>query len=95
MNRVEREYMMCLELDAKRLREECDGLRRQVAELTALGVSLHKASAVGRDAERAAVVAWLRERADTLAPSIRPDSRSTALDAAADSIERGAHREGE
>ena len=50
---------------------------------------------IATSAERAAVVAWLRERADTLAPSIRPDSRSTALDAAADSIERGAHREGE
>ena len=72
-----------------------DGLRRQVAEITALGVSLHKAAAAGRDAERTAVVAWLRERADTLAPSILPDSPSTVLDDAADAIERGAHREGE
>ena len=41
-------------------RAEIDALRRQVAELQALGVSLHKAAAAGMADERAAVVAWLR-----------------------------------
>lgn len=39
---------------------EVEALRRQVAELTALGVSLHKAEDQGRREERAAIVAWLR-----------------------------------
>lgn len=39
---------------------EVEALRRHVAELTALGVSLHKAEDRGRKEERAAIVAWLR-----------------------------------
>ena len=66
-----------LEADVERLTAERDALRSQVADLTALGVSLHKAAAAGRDAERAAVVAWLE--------------REGRFDVAAD-IEAGAHR---
>ena len=58
-------------------------LRAQVAELRALGVSLHKSAAMGRDAERAAVVAWLRERQ----PGWPAGSGGHA-----DAIERGEHR---
>ncbi|NBV20264.1 hypothetical protein [Janthinobacterium sp.] len=58
---------------------EVEALRAQVQELTALGVSLHKAADAGAQAERAAVVAWLRRR--------------TALRHYADCIERGEHRE--
>ena len=72
-------------LDAER---ENTALRQQVAELTALGVSLHKAAAAGRDAERAAVVAWLRSEAE----SENPFYAQSNLDYAATMIERGEHR---
>jgi len=61
-------------LDAER---ENTALRQQVAELTALGVSLHKAAAAGRDNERTAVVAWLYRQ---------------HYDDTAERIERGEHR---
>ena len=62
--------------------QEITALRQQVAELTALGVSLHKAAAAGAQAERAAVVAYLRAC----------DGESYDF---ADDIERGVHREPE
>jgi len=83
------------ELSAARLaallvvEQENTALRQQVAELTALGVSLHKAAAAGAQAERAAVVAFLRE---TLATSETAHA-SDDLDYAIDIIERGAHRD--
>lgn len=40
---------------------EVEALRRQVAELLANGVSMHKAADRAAKAERAAIVAWLRE----------------------------------
>ena len=46
--------------DVAALVAEVERLRSEVAELRALGVSLHKSAAMGRDVERAAVVAWLR-----------------------------------
>lgn len=58
---------------------EAEALRRQVAELTALGVSLHKAADRGRKEERATIVAWLRGGAEAW------------LYVAADGIERGLH----
>ena len=75
-------------LDAER---ENTALRQQVAELTALGVSLHKAAAAGRDNERAAVVAWLRA-------SVSPGFADDLYDGVrwrADEIENGEHRRGE
>jgi len=60
-------------------------LRAQVAELQALGVSLHKAADAGAQAERAAVVAWLRAEAYlTLYEATTSD--------VADAIENGEHR---
>lgn len=72
-------------LDAER---ENTALRQQVAELTALGVSLHKAAAAGRDEERAAVVAWLRERQEAVEWALT----AAGYEHAADTIERGEHR---
>ena len=43
-------------------RQEVAALRAQVAELQALGASLHKATAKGREMERADVVRFLSER---------------------------------
>ena len=71
-------------LDAER---ENTALRQQVAELTALGVSLHKAAAAGRDNERTAVVAWLRVAWGAV------NLVSTEIVSA--EIERGEHRRGE
>jgi predicted transcriptional regulator len=68
---------------------ERDELRRQVADLMALGVSLHKAAAAGRDAERAAVVAWLRN----VGTSGFIADFDEDIQPLADAIERGAHRE--
>ena len=68
-------------LDAER---ENTALRQQVAELTALGVSLHKAAAAGRDAERAAVVAWLRVAWGAV--------NLVSTDIVSAEIERGEHR---
>ena len=59
------------------LHAEVGALRRQVAELTENGVSVHKAAAAGMESERAAVVAWLRSR------EVHQWARL---------IERGAHR---
>jgi hypothetical protein len=67
--------------------QENAALRQQVASLTALGVSLHKAAAAGAQAEREAVVAWLRENEGY----VRPVAWEI-LSAAADCIERGEHR---
>jgi DNA repair exonuclease SbcCD ATPase subunit len=39
---------------------ELDALRAQVAELTRLGVSIHKAAAAAQQAQRDRIVAWLR-----------------------------------
>jgi len=50
------------------------------------------ARAVGRDEERAAVVAWLRGEADA-ATEMRFDFRAVDENVAAGSIERGEHRE--
>ena len=78
-----------MDTDAEFCEHTCDAcyggtkytaLRQQVAELTALGVSLHKAAAAGRDNERAAVVAWLYRQ---------------HYDDTATRIERGEHRRGE
>jgi hypothetical protein len=65
---------------------ENTALRQQVAALTRLGVSLHKAEQAGVDAERIAVVAWLREVADTPVPWVDDAIRDAAL-----AIERGDH----
>ena len=67
---------------------EVERLRAEVAELRALGVSLHKSAAMGRDAERAAVVAWLHYAADTR----YYDCCCGPVAACADAIERGEHR---
>jgi hypothetical protein len=64
---------------------EIERLRAQVAELQALGVSLHKAADKGAKYERAAVVAWLRSRG-------MADYAQSNLDYAATMIERGGHR---
>ena len=73
------------------LLREVERLRSQVAELRALGVSLHKAAAMGRDAERAAVVAWLNGCATEgfilLRINEACDAEKWAL-----AIERGEHR---
>ena len=71
------------------LEAERGALRRQVDELTALGVSLHKAAAAGRDAERAAVVAWLRRVAAEMPD--RSFVSASSMRAAATRIERGEH----
>ena len=76
-------------LDAE---QENTALRQQVAELTVLGVSLHKAAAAGAQAERAAVVAWLREQAGQWD---RDHAGWAALNHASVMIERGLHRAGE
>lgn len=65
------------------LEAERDALRRQVAELTANGVSIHKAVA----AERAATVAWLRTRAGD-AQNVRVEG---VLHRVAGRIEEGDH----
>ena len=64
---------------------EVERLRAEVAELRALGVSLHKSAAMGRDVERAAVVAWLRQEAYLTLYEATPSD-------AADAIESGEHR---
>ena len=67
-------------------------LTARVAELERHVGSLHKAAAAGRNAEREAVVAWLRECADH---GMVTGNGRTALTVAADAIARGEHREGE
>ena len=47
--------------EAAALLFEIERLRAHNIELQTLGVSLHKAAAAGRDAERADVVAWLEK----------------------------------
>ena len=69
---------------AERAEEERDALAARVAELEAHVGSLHKATAAGRDAERAAVVAWLRR------PGICGPYGLTGI---ADAIARGEHRQ--
>lgn len=70
--------------EARAAADEIDALRRQVAELTANGVSVHKAAAAGMADERAAIVKYLR--------SDKVDSPIAAiLNALAVHIERGAH----
>jgi hypothetical protein len=64
---------------------EVEHLRAQVAELQALGVSLHKAADVGAQAERAAVVAWIRIEESHYPVGHAPLNT-------ADAIERGEHR---
>ena len=74
--------------EAAALLFEVERLRAHNTELQTLGVSLHKAAAAGRDAERAASVAWLREQANSTTTDIL---RARDFDAA-DLIERGEHR---
>ena len=74
--------------DVAALVAEVERLRSEVAELRALGVSLHKSAAMGRDAERAAVVAWLNDAADAR----YYDCCCGPVAACADAIERGEHR---
>jgi hypothetical protein len=64
-------------------------LRAQVSELQTLGASLHKAADVGAQAERAAVVAFLREQGRVAGAS--PDEKRM-LAYASSHIERGEHR---
>ena len=81
---------------------EVECLRADMTELRALGVSLHKAAAAGRDAERAAVVAWLREEAASDKETAKQYHHAEGLaywrgvievlKDAADHIERGEHR---
>ena len=79
--------------DVAALVAEVERLRSEVAELRALGVSLHKWAAMGRDAERAAVVAWLRERhVHTMEWDGRVNAVSRTYNHAANEIERGEHR---
>lgn len=69
------------------LLDEVERLRAYVGDLKRHGASLHKAAAAGRDAERAAVVAWLR--------SLQPHNTEVVavyLQMLADVIERGDHR---
>ena len=61
------------------LHAECAALRRQVGELTALGVSIHKAAAAAMDAERDAVVAWLRENADEMSDGVTLVAKTVRL----------------
>lgn len=75
-----------------RLRAEVERLRAEVAELRALGVSLHKSAAMGRDAERAAVVRWLRGELCVL--GLSPDEKRL-LGWASRRIEHAAHHERE
>ena len=75
--------------EALALVAEVERLRGEVAELRALGVSLHKSAAMGRDAERAAVVAWLLEQIGL--PGLSMDEKSTLVWASR-RIERGEHR---
>jgi hypothetical protein len=63
--------------DIPALCDEVERLRAYVGDLKRHGASLHKAAAAGRDAERAAVVAFVR---------------GARLDELADAIERGEHR---
>lgn len=74
----------------RELEAEVEALRAQVQELQALGVSLHKAADAGAQAERAAVVAWLREWQNTMDDRITHDD----LDYAIAVIERGDNRQG-
>lgn len=61
-------------------------LRERVEELERGQASIHKATAAGRDAERAAVVAYLRQQAEK--------GGDPWMSYIADAIERGEHREG-
>jgi hypothetical protein len=75
--------------EALALVEEVERLRAYVGDLKRHGASLHKAAGAGRDAERAAVVAWLRR----VATDARDWSeRADVYDAIADDIESGEHR---
>jgi hypothetical protein len=66
---------------------ERDALAARVAELEDHVGSLHKATAAGRDAERAAVVAWLRGPAGfRMVPA-----NMAYCDYYADAIARGEH----
>jgi hypothetical protein len=73
---------------AHRVILDCAWLLAQVAELQTLGASLHKAADAGAQAERAAVVAWLRAEAYLTLYEATPSD-------VADAIERGEHRRGE
>jgi len=71
---------------------EVEHLRAQVAELRALGVSLHKAADAGAQAERAAVVAWLKKQRIYCTDSTGGPNAVTATYAhAAEAVERGEH----
>ncbi len=73
------------------LLDEVERLRAYVGDLKRHGASLHKAAAAGRDAERAAVVAYLRDCALVSAQLDAPLA-ATNFQSAASAIERGEHR---
>jgi hypothetical protein len=75
------------------LRVEVERLRAHNIELQTLGVSLHKAAAAGRDAERAAVVAWLQRMAGNARHWGGDDNiRAEIYDNLVDVFECGEHR---
>jgi hypothetical protein len=91
----ETDYAHRVIMDCAWLLAQVEALRAQVQELTALGVSLHKAADAGAQAERAAVVAYLKD----LAGAARERDAfwqgvASGHAYAAQWIERGAHREG-
>jgi hypothetical protein len=71
--------------DVGALLDEVERLRAYVGDLKRHGASLHKAAAAGRDAERAAVVAWLWAEAYLTLYEATPSDVAGA-------IERGEHR---
>jgi len=79
--------------EAAALLFEIERLRAHNAELQTLGVSLHKAAAAGRDAERAAVVAWLKRMAGNARHWGGDDNtRAEIYDNLVDVFECGEHR---
>ena len=81
--------------DIAALVAEVEALRAQVQELQALSVSLHKAADAGAQAERAAVVSYLKDLADAAGKrDAFWQGVASGNGYAAQWIERGAHREG-
>ena len=78
--------------EATALRAEVERLRAERDEATTLRAEVEKWAAMGRDAERAAVVAWLRREVDDDDNAGGPLACIVALASAA--IERGEHRRG-
>jgi hypothetical protein len=79
--------------DVGALLDEVERLRAYVGDLKRHGASLHKAAAAGRDAERAAMVAFVHARIGMYDGELRSDEAVVrALQYLADEIERGDHR---